>query len=88
MNPRTQALIRADQRNVWHPFTAHDEWLGQSMRIIDSAEGNYLIDTEGRRYLDGVSSLWTNVHGHRQPDIDAARSRTETVSRYRQANGP
>ena len=40
--------------------------------IIERAEGTDLIDTEGRRYIDGVSSLWCNVHGHRHPAIDAA----------------
>ena len=40
--------------------------------LIEAAEGSELIDTEGRRYLDGVSSLWCNVHGHRHPAIDAA----------------
>ncbi len=40
--------------------------------VIERGEGNYLIDTEGRRYLDGVSSLWCNVHGHCHPVIDAA----------------
>jgi adenosylmethionine-8-amino-7-oxononanoate aminotransferase len=48
------------------------EWLAADPLVIAAAEGNYLIDADGRRYLDGVSSLWCNVHGHRQPVIDAA----------------
>ena len=40
--------------------------------MIEAAEGTELIDVDGRRYLDGVSSLWCNVHGHRHPEIDAA----------------
>ena len=48
------------------------EWLAADPLVIAAAEGNYLIDTDGRRYLDGVSSLWCNVHGHRHPAIDAA----------------
>jgi len=48
------------------------EWLADPPLVIERAEGNELIDTEGRRYLDGVSSLWVNVHGHAHPAINAA----------------
>src|SRR6186713_3337973 len=49
--------------------------------VIDRAEGVWLVDTEGRRYIDGVSSLWCNVHGHRHPLIDTAiREQLERVS--------
>lgn len=60
-----------DRRYVWHPFTqmAHFEPL-----VITAAEGAYLVAEDGRRYLDGVSSLWANVHGHRRPEIDGAVS--------------
>src|SRR5258708_30210597 len=47
-------------------------WPGDDPLIIAAAEGNYLIDDLGRRYLDGVSSLWVNVHGHRKREIDEA----------------
>jgi adenosylmethionine-8-amino-7-oxononanoate aminotransferase len=57
---------------LWHPFTQMEEWLRSDVLVIDAAEGNYLIDVEGRRYLDGVSSLWVNVHGHRKGKIDEA----------------
>ena len=40
--------------------------------IIAAADGFFLIDTDGNRYLDGISSLWCNVHGHRVPEIDEA----------------
>jgi adenosylmethionine-8-amino-7-oxononanoate aminotransferase len=72
MNSRTRALAESDHRHLWHPFTQHDEWTLQEALVIERAEGVHLVDTEGRRYLDGVSSLWTNVHGHRVPEIDAA----------------
>jgi adenosylmethionine-8-amino-7-oxononanoate aminotransferase len=72
MNSRTRALAETDHRHLWHPFTQHDEWTLQEPLVIERAEGVHLVDTEGRRYLDGVSSLWTNVHGHRVPEIDAA----------------
>lgn len=61
-----------DLRHLWHPFTQADEWARQPMIVVERAEGCELIDVEGRRYLDGVSSLWCNVHGHRHPRIDAA----------------
>lgn len=58
-----------DRRVLWHPFTQMAEW---EPLVIDHGDGNYLVDTAGRRYLDGVSSLWCNVHGHRHPKLDAA----------------
>lgn len=68
-----ETWVRWDLDHVWHPFTQHDEWEADGPPVvIERAEGCTLIDTEGRRYLDGISSLWTNVHGHRQPHIDAA----------------
>jgi len=48
------------------------DWLASEQVIIDRGEGFFLIDTEGRRYIDGVSSLWCNVHGHRVKKIDDA----------------
>jgi adenosylmethionine-8-amino-7-oxononanoate aminotransferase len=61
-----------DLAHLWHPFTQHDEWAAQPMIVVERGEGVYLVDVEGRRYLDGVSSLWCNVFGHRHPRIDAA----------------
>lgn len=61
-----------DHAHVWHPFTPMRQWREQTPMVIDRAEGFELIDTEGNRYLDGVSSLWCNVHGHRVPAIDDA----------------
>ena len=69
---KTGRLIRLDKSHVWHPFTQMKEWLSSSPVIIERGEGNYLIDTDGRRYLDGVSSLWVNLHGHRKKEIDRA----------------
>lgn len=62
-------LAELDRRVTWHPFTQMAEW---SPLVITAGEGNFLVDEEGRRYLDGVSSLWCNVHGHRHPRLDAA----------------
>jgi adenosylmethionine-8-amino-7-oxononanoate transaminase len=56
-------------------------WLGQEQLVITGAEGMYLIDSNGKSYLDGVSSLWCNVHGHRVPEIDEAiRRQLERVA--------
>ena len=67
------ATLRAwDIAHVWHPFTPLADWADSEPVVIERAEGNYLIDAEGRRYLDGVSSLWCNVHGHRHPALDRA----------------
>jgi adenosylmethionine-8-amino-7-oxononanoate aminotransferase len=58
-----------DRRHLWHPFTQMSDWLDTRPLVIERAEGNYLLDTEGRRYLDGISSMWVNLHGHDHPRI-------------------
>ncbi len=65
-------LEQWDRDHVWHPFTPVPAEGGESLPIIERAEGPYLIDVDGNRYLDGVSSLWCNVHGHRVPALDDA----------------
>jgi len=65
-------LKQLDHSYLWHPFTQMQEWLGEEPCIISRADGNFLIDVQGRRYLDGVSSLWCNVHGHRKKELDDA----------------
>lgn len=65
-------LQQLDRQHVWHPFTAMSTWETEDAPVIATGEGFFLVDTEGRRYLDGHSSLWCNVHGHRVPEIDAA----------------
>jgi adenosylmethionine-8-amino-7-oxononanoate aminotransferase len=57
---------------VWYPFTQMQEFAGHSPLIIAKAQGCWLEDEQGKRYLDGVASLWANVHGHRHPLIDMA----------------
>ncbi len=69
---RTADLLARDRRHVWHPFTQHSAWAGDDPLVIESAQGSWLTDTDGHRYLDGVSSLWVTVHGHREPLIDDA----------------
>lgn len=66
--------IEADKKYVWHPFTPMDEYLAEEPHplMIAEAKDCYLIDSNGRKYLDGVSSLWVNVHGHRKKELDDA----------------
>jgi adenosylmethionine-8-amino-7-oxononanoate aminotransferase len=71
-SPTAETLRAWDHAHLWHPFTPLADWAAADPLVIERAEGVYLFDTEGRRYLDGVSSLWCNVHGHRHPAIDAA----------------
>lgn len=61
-----------DNLHVWHPFTPMSAYVEEQAPIIVAGEGFDLIDVDGCRYLDGISSLWCNVHGHRVPEIDAA----------------
>jgi len=66
-------LVQWDLEHVWHPFTQANEWEADGPPlVVESAEGVELVDIHGNRYLDGISSLWTNVHGHRHPTIDTA----------------
>ncbi|MCZ4494363.1 MAG: adenosylmethionine---8-amino-7-oxononanoate aminotransferase [Baekduia sp.] len=69
----TTADLRALDREVlWHPFTQQQGWIAEDAPIIERGEGCTLYDTDGTAYLDGVSSLWCTVHGHRHPALDAA----------------
>jgi len=72
MNQTTKKLTELDGKYLWHPFTQMKQWLASEQAVIESGDGFYLIDTEGRRYIDGISSLWCNVHGHRVKKIDDA----------------
>ncbi len=65
----------ADHAHAWHPFTDQEIWEGEEPLVIQKGEGSWLIDTEGRRYLDANSSIWTNIHGHSHPVIVEAIQR-------------
>ena len=65
-------LKQLDHSYLWHPFTQMQEWMSEDPVIISRGDGHYLIDDQGRKYLDGVSSLWCNVHGHRKKELDDA----------------
>ncbi len=68
----TEQLRTWDKRHVWHPFTQMQEWQRDEQIIIVKGEGCWLIDTDGNRYLDGVASMWTNVHGHCRRELNDA----------------
>ena len=68
----TETLRDLDRKYVWHPFTQMRDWEADAPIVIARGEGSFLVDTEGNRYLDGVASVWTNVHGHCRPEINRA----------------
>ncbi|MFZ5862734.1 MAG: adenosylmethionine--8-amino-7-oxononanoate transaminase [Nitrospirota bacterium] len=70
--PAPDTLTALDQTYVWHPFTQMREWVDEPPLIVIEGDGVRLRDAEGRWYLDGVSSLWVNVFGHRRPEVDRA----------------
>ena len=57
---------------IWHPFTQMKEYLKEDPLVIEDSDGVYLIDSDGNRYIDGVSSLWVNIHGHKVSKINKA----------------
>ncbi len=74
MRDDTRTWIESDHAHCWHPFTRQAEWCarGHEPLVIVRGEGAWLWDSEGRKYLDGNSSIWTNIHGHAHPAINAA----------------
>ncbi|HSQ90612.1 MAG TPA: adenosylmethionine--8-amino-7-oxononanoate transaminase [Nitrospiraceae bacterium] len=70
--PSVRQLMDWDHRHLWHPFTQMKEWEQEKPLIIERGKGPYLIDTDGKKYLDGTSSIWVNLHGHRHPVLDRA----------------
>jgi adenosylmethionine-8-amino-7-oxononanoate aminotransferase len=70
-----RSISDLDRQYLWHPFTHQALWTAAEPLVIAAAEGVYLIDEQGRRYIDGIASMWCNVHGHRVPEIDAAITR-------------
>ncbi|MFQ5949826.1 MAG: adenosylmethionine--8-amino-7-oxononanoate transaminase [Nitrospiria bacterium] len=69
---RKKDWVAKGKRLIWHPFTQMKEWEDRDPTIIVTGNGTTLTDLEGNRYLDGVSSIWVNVHGHRNKTIDQA----------------
>jgi len=69
---KNNSLTKFDKKYIWHPFTQMQDWLKNQPLVIDEAKGIYLKDTKNKWYIDGVSSLWVNVHGHRRQELDKA----------------
>jgi adenosylmethionine-8-amino-7-oxononanoate aminotransferase len=65
-------LIESDRRYIWHPFTQMQDWSSEEPIIVTEGHDCFLKDVRGRWYLDGVSSLWVNIHGHRKKELDRA----------------
>ncbi len=74
MKIETEALIEYDKAHVWHPFTQMADWVAPEHEplVLTSARGVWLEDSLGRSYLDGNSSIWTNIHGHSHPALNRA----------------
>jgi adenosylmethionine-8-amino-7-oxononanoate aminotransferase len=68
-------LAQLDRRYIWHPFTQMQEWMQRDPIVITRGKGAVLWDAHGHEYLDANSSIWTNLHGHNQPKINAAIQR-------------
>lgn len=81
MRDDTRRWIAADRAHCWHPFTRQAEWCSGEPLVLTRGEGVWLWDSEGNRYFDGNSSIWTNLHGHRHPRLDAAlRTQLDAVA--------
>ena len=72
---KSEAWRARDRKVLWHPFTQQQLWMDEDFPVIASGRGATLIDADGRSYLDGVSSLWCNLHGHARREINAAMKR-------------
>jgi adenosylmethionine-8-amino-7-oxononanoate aminotransferase len=72
MEASREQLEQWDREHVWHPFTPMQAYAASRPLIVQQARGCMLMDLDGRWYIDGVSSLWCNVHGHAVPELDAA----------------
>ncbi len=72
LKKRGLTLEQKDKKYLWHPFTQMKDYEKSSPLVIEKGRGSYLYDIQGNRYIDGVSSLWVTVHGHRKKKIDDA----------------
>ncbi len=72
LKKQIKKIKELDKKYIWHPFTQMQDWEKQDNLIIAKGEGEFLFDIEGKKYIDGVSSLWLNLHGHKKRDIDDA----------------
>jgi adenosylmethionine---8-amino-7-oxononanoate aminotransferase len=83
MNEQTKQWLNEDRRHCWHPFTDQRAWCDENFEplVLVKGSGVWLWDSEGRRYFDGNSSIWTNIHGHAHPQLNAAlQAQSEQVA--------
>lgn len=74
-------LIEFDKLYLWHPFTQMKEWNETEPVIIVEGRDCFIKDIKGRWYLDGVSSLWVNIHGHNRKEInDAIKAQLDLIA--------
>jgi adenosylmethionine-8-amino-7-oxononanoate aminotransferase len=74
-------LEEADKKYIWHPFTQMKDWVAETPVIISEGKDCFIKDIYGRWYLDGVSSLWVNIHGHRKKELDdAIKSQLDSIA--------
>ena len=72
--------VATDRTHVWRPYTASEQHAGEDPIVVARAEGSYLYDVDGTRYIDGVASWWTKNLGHRHPRLmDVVRRQSETL---------
>lgn len=77
----SERLEQWDHEYIWHPFTQMQEYVKTRPLVVERGEGSYLIDVEGNRYLDGVSSLWVTVHGHNKTELnDAIKEQVDKIA--------
>ncbi len=69
---RRSKMVRLDRRYIWHPFTQMRDWMRSDPTVIISGRGSLVRDVRGKSYLDANASIWTNIHGHRHPELDRA----------------
>ena len=84
---KKHALAKLDQQYLWHPFTQMRDWLRGEPLVIERGKGALLWDVQGREYIDANSSIWTNLHGHNHPKINAAIGKQLTKVAHTSALG-
>src|SRR3989339_678674 len=67
-----KSLQNKDKQYIWHPFTQMEDWEKNDQLVIEKGDGIYLYDTDKNKYIDGISSLWVTIHGHRKKKINQA----------------
>jgi adenosylmethionine-8-amino-7-oxononanoate aminotransferase len=83
MNENTGLIVEWDKQHTWHPFTQMKAWCAPEHEplVLMEGQGAILKDSHGRTYIDGNSSIWTNIHGHGHPHImEAIRKQLAAVA--------